>query len=60
MLTVLADFQIDSQTRQSHPKKEAAINKAKVVTKFFQKCAIDMKVSGDRLYVSCFDEKSRD
>ena len=59
MLGTLSDFHSD-KLRQSHPDRLQAKTKAKVVSTFFQKCQVDLKVQGDRLYISCFDDKTRD
>jgi len=59
-IDALGDFTESSTTTNSQASKNRARQKAKAVTAFVQKCSVDISVSGERLYICLFDDKSRD
>jgi len=58
ILEALTDFS-DGVGGQG-PQKGCGRQKAKAVTGIIQKCMVDLNVSGERVYVSFFEGKSRD
>ena len=46
--------------RNTNQNQSGTRKKAKQVNSFIQKCLIDLKIRGDRLYISFFDDQTRD